>query len=263
MEPFYFGPSTKPLFGIYHAPQGALTRGCGVVLCYPMGNEYIQCHRAYRQLAVRLSASGFPVLRFDFYGCGDSSGTCEQGQVGQWLTDIAAALREIRGRCALEKVCLVGCRLGGTLAAMVGTERGNIDGMVFWDPIVNGRAYIKELTTLQREMLPYSYVKPKRGLFGEKSLEILGFPLMDVLLRGLENIDLLAIQQLPAHNILLIRSNAETGQGRLRAHLQSIGAHVEYQHLPSPPTWINAPGQALVPHQTLQAMVSWISEAYL
>jgi len=36
---------------------------------------------------------------------------------------------------------------------MVGTERDDITGMVLWDPIVNGRAYIQELTTLHREML--------------------------------------------------------------------------------------------------------------
>ena len=55
--------------------------------------------------------------------------------------------------------------------------------------LVHGGAYIQELTTWHREMLPYAHVQPKRGILGEKSLEILGFPFTDALLVGLESID--------------------------------------------------------------------------
>ena len=137
MKPFYFGSQEKPLFGCYHAPQAGPTRDCGVVLCHSMGNEYIRFHRAYRQLAIHLSNVGFPVLRFDFYGCGDSSSGCEQGQLRQWLTDISTAIDEIRRRCGLTKICLVGLRLGGSLAMLAGAARGDINGMVLWDPVVN------------------------------------------------------------------------------------------------------------------------------
>ncbi|MBF0509187.1 MAG: hypothetical protein HQK57_09720, partial [Deltaproteobacteria bacterium] len=74
IEPFYFGPSGNRLFGCYHKPQSDCHRGCGVVLCYPMGYEYMQSHRSYRRIADRLAGEGYPVLRFDFYGCGDSDG---------------------------------------------------------------------------------------------------------------------------------------------------------------------------------------------
>lgn len=67
-----------------------------MVFCHPLGDEYIRFHRAYRQLAVRLSQVGFPVLRFDLYGCGDSSGDSAEITVQQWLTDIATAVAEIR-----------------------------------------------------------------------------------------------------------------------------------------------------------------------
>jgi predicted alpha/beta hydrolase len=192
-----------------------------------MGYEYIRVHRAFRQPAIHLTNVGFHVLRFDYYGCSDSSGDSEQGEIRQWLTDISTAVGAIRARCSSRKICLVGLRLGGTLSMMVGAERDDIAGMVLWDPIVSGRAYIQELTNLHREMLPCSHEQPKSSTQGEKPLTILGFPFTDALLRGLENIELLAIQQKPAHNILLIESNAETGQGRLRAHLQSTSASPE------------------------------------
>src|SRR5438093_192655 len=110
IEPFYFGKSPKSLFGCYHTPQASCYRECGVVLCSPMGEEYIRFHRAFRHLAGRLVAVGFPVLRFDFYGCGDSAGACTQGTLGQWCTDITTAMHEMRRRGGVQKVCLVGLR---------------------------------------------------------------------------------------------------------------------------------------------------------
>ena len=262
MEPFYFGTSAKPLFGCYHAPQSERTRECGVVLCYPMENEYIISHRAYRQLAVRLSNVGFPVLRFDFYGCGDSGGDFEQAQIRQWLTDISTAIDEMIGRCNLGKVCLVGLRLGGSLAAMVGGERSDIDGIVLWDPVVSGRAYIEELTTLHREMLRYSYAKPRRGMADEKHTERPEFPITGSMLSDLEKIDLLAIRQKPANNILIVQSNEGPGEGRFREHLESIGAHLEYKPFPSAKIWKKDPHRPLVPNQIVQSVVYWISEIY-
>jgi pimeloyl-ACP methyl ester carboxylesterase len=262
IEPFYFGMPGMPLFGCYHTPQTIPTRACGVILCYPMGQEYIQAHRAYRQLAVRLSDIGFPVLRFDFYGCGDSSGDCERGEVRQWLTDVSTAIGEIRLRGSVERVCLVGLRFGGTLAMMAGAARGDVNGMALWDPVVSGKTYIQELTILHREMLPYFHATPKRGITGEKPAEILGFPLTDSMLTEINNIDLLTIQEKPAKNILVLESSEEPGEGRLKEHLKNIGAHVEYKYLPSPPIWIANTYRALVPQQSLQSVVSWISEVY-
>ncbi len=260
IEPFYFGTTKKPLFGCYHAPQSRSTRDCSVVLCYPMGQEYIRSHRAYRQLAIRLSNVGFHVLRFDFYGCGDSAGDCEQGQICQWLTDISTAIDEIRGSSGLVKVCLVGLRLGATLAMMVGAKRGDIEGLVLWDTVVSGSGYLEELTTLDREMQRLSYGKSERHIKGKKHTEILGFPLTDSLVTGIGKIDLLAITQKPAKNILVIDCNERAGEEQLKEHFKRIDTHLDYQHLPSPKIWIQDPYKALVPNQILKSVASWLCE---
>jgi pimeloyl-ACP methyl ester carboxylesterase len=262
IEPLYFGPSTKPLFGCYYTPLAGLTRDCGVVLGYPMGEEYIRFHRACRELALRLSNVGFPVLRFDFYGCGDSGGRFEQGSTGQWLTDLDTAIGDMRTRCGVTRVCLVGLRLGGTLSIISGSERQDIDGMVLWDPIINGIAHVKELTALHHKMLQYAHVKVKRPMTDGKQVEILGFPLADSLIQDLESIDLLAIRERPANNILVIESNEEVAQEQLARHLRHLGAHVDYQQHPSPQIWVWTEDviRILVPHPILEATVSWISE---
>src|SRR5262245_3688452 len=96
MKPFFFGSSAQPLFGVYHPPAGSAPTREGVVLCGPFGREYLRAHRALRELAHRLAASGFHVLRFDYSGSGDSSGDGEDADAARWVSDIGAAVDEVR-----------------------------------------------------------------------------------------------------------------------------------------------------------------------
>ncbi|MGH7928174.1 MAG: serine aminopeptidase domain-containing protein [Candidatus Binatia bacterium] len=260
IEPFYFGAAEKPLFGCYHAPQRR-TRDCAIVLCYPTGQEYIRSHRSYRQLAFQLSSAGFPVLRFDFYGCGDSAGDCAEGRITQWLTDLGTAVSEIKQKHRLFKICLVGLRLGGTLSMMAGAERGDIEGMVLWDPILSGTAYIEELTFLHQQRAWHSLGKTKQNTIGERPTEILGFPMTCSMLADLQKIEVFSIREKPASDILILASSEEAGQLRLAEHLKGLHVNVESQYLPTPDIWIEK-NKTVVPNQILKTMVSWISRVY-
>src|SRR5260370_14942555 len=141
--------------------EGRIRRG-GVRICQPSGHEYINSHRALRELAARLAEAGFPVLRFDYYGCGDSSGHSEEGSISLWMEDISTALAELRTRAGLSKVYIVGLRLGGSLAAIAGTQSNDVEGLVLWDPVVNGKNHFQEMLSLQKEMLCFR-PKPRRS----------------------------------------------------------------------------------------------------
>jgi uncharacterized protein len=261
LEPFYFGPAEKPLWGCYHEPPTEARRDCAVVVCYPMGHEYIQFHRACRQMASLLCNEGFPVLRFDFYGCGDSSGDCEEGRIDRWLADISTAVGEIRRRCGSTKICLTGLRLGGALATLAGAVRGDIDAMVLWDAVVQGQSYVEELRSLQREMLRRAHLKPASD---ETRQEALGFILTHQMLRDLEGIDLLALRQKPADEILVIESHNQPDQNLLTQHLKNLHSEVAHQHLPNPQFWhwVEDFTHVPVPQQILQSVKRWMTEAY-
>src|SRR5262245_18794118 len=107
MTAFYFTRDDRPLYGFYHAPRAGASRAAAVVICQPIGHEYIRCHRALRILGDHLAQSGFPVLRFDYYGCGDSTGDFPDGDLREWQADIAAAVRECRARSGLGRVAVV------------------------------------------------------------------------------------------------------------------------------------------------------------
>lgn len=225
-----------------------------------MGQEYIRSHRSCQQLAVRLSHVGFHVLRFDFYGCGDSSGDFDQADLREWLDDISLAIGEIQRRCGSVKICLVGLRLGGTLSMMVGAARNDIDCLVLWDPVVNGNAYVDELRGLHGKMLRYAYIKPKQAREGHNYTEILGFPFTNLMLADLAKIDLLSIREKPANHVVLIEGNSERDENRLRDHLTKINNRFVYRHVPSPKIWLEEPHKVLVPHKLLESVIVAISE---
>ena len=113
MIPLHFGSASERLFGVYHAPTAGVVRSTGIVVCAPFGHEYIRAHRPLRQLAVELAGSGYHVLRFDYYGCGDSDGNGEDASLERWLHDIETAANELKDTAQLSRLCLVGLRLGG------------------------------------------------------------------------------------------------------------------------------------------------------
>jgi uncharacterized protein len=146
MTPFYFGDGRRRLFGIYE-PAVLVGKGKrGAVLCYPWGAEYVNAHRAMRQLSIRLSAAGIHSLRFDFFGTGDSAGEMVEASLPGWEADIEVAMEELRDIVDSARVSLIGLRLGATLAAGVAARRSrDVDALVLWDPILSGPKYLASL----------------------------------------------------------------------------------------------------------------------
>jgi pimeloyl-ACP methyl ester carboxylesterase len=224
-----------------------------------MGHEYVNCHRALRQLAARLCDVGFPVLRFDYYGCGDSSGRAEAGRIPQWVQDTATAISEVKRRTGLAQICLVGLRLGGTLAMLAAPEQHNLESMILWDPVVSGKNYLAALLRLQKETLRFRH-KPNHSWSwkSKRVTEVLGFALPSLLCAELERIHLLPIARKPANNVLLMQTDQKAADG-LVSHLRQTEAHVECQCLEAPQSWLpTEDGSLLVPGQVLQSLVSWI-----
>jgi exosortase A-associated hydrolase 2 len=260
VAPFYFGPLDKQLFGLYHAPQPGQERDFGVVLCNPWGQEFVRAHRAISQLAVRLARQDFPVLRFDFYGTGDSSGEDVDGTLTQWQADIRAAIHELKRRSRVERVFLAGLRLGASLAALVASGRDDVEGLVLWEPAVQGPEYLQDLTTWHEEKQYYFLSNVK---ISAERTELLGFGLHETLLADLAGLDLLAMKRKPAGRILVIENaaalaEAQSSVGCLCEHLRALGAAVNYQRLESFKMWAEDPDKGLVPQLILQAVVSWL-----
>ncbi len=136
MTPFHFGSANRRLFGIYDPPPkiGGAVRAA--VVCHPSGDEQIYAYRTLKQLAAQMSKAGIHVLRFDYYGTGDSAGETGEGDIASWCGDIETAIAELKDMTGAKMVSLVGLRLGANLAARVAAmRRDEIDNLLLWEPL--------------------------------------------------------------------------------------------------------------------------------
>ena len=128
--PVSFGCGEDQLTGVLH--RSAAGRQRGVVIVVAGGPQYrVGAHRQFVSLARKLSGRGFPVLRFDLRGMGDSSGTYVGFEHAE--PDICAAIDELLARLPqLTEVVLLG-------------ECESASGILFYawrDPRVTGAVLI-------------------------------------------------------------------------------------------------------------------------
>ena len=260
VEAFFFGDPAAPLFGCHHPPNDGES-DYGVVLCYPMGHEYIRTHRLYRFLARRLAESGFHVLRFDYFGTGDSAGEFEDARLDRWIGDTAAALAELRRRFLVRHVYAAGLRLGAAVALLAGIDHGGLEGLALWDPVTSGPEYLDDIIDHQNQQPLAS--SPRDGGAGGGSRgprEIMGFPMTEAMYGDLDALDLYGVTRVPAARTLLVDSSDESIQEKLRAHLEGISARLRYEHIVHPKTWTQDPYKTVVPSKIIESVAGWMSE---
>ena len=136
MTAFHFGSRQRRLFGYYEPAQANLSKVRAVLLCHPMGNEQVFAYRTMRQLAARLVRAGFHVLRFDYFGTGDSYGDTGEGDLEGWCDDVETAIEELKDITGATRVDLAGLRLGANLSARVAAHRPKeINKLILWEPL--------------------------------------------------------------------------------------------------------------------------------
>ncbi len=254
--PVVFGPAGGGLFGFYHPPGGARARSTGLVLCNPLGYDAMCTHRAYRHLAERAAERGFPALRFDYEGTGDSSGRPDTpNRVRAWLDSVAAATSELRSRSGVGAVALFGVRFGATLAAISATERQDVDALVLWAPCASGRAYVRELRAFR---LIKAKDAPKPSPVGGE--EVAGYLFDPATVADMTALDLLARpEERAARRVLVVPKGPPSGEARLAAHLKATGAEVTVAADSGYDLMMRDPQDTIVPTDTLDEIVGWLA----
>ena len=257
MNPIFFGRSPKSLFGVYHPPKAATARETGVVLCYPFGQEYMRSHRAFRQMALLLSKAGFHVLRFDYYGTGDSAGETDEVSLTQWVEDAGAAADELKETAEVKRIAFVGLRLGATVAAMAAAGRDDVDQVVLWDPAVRGSDYVLEIAEERTD----SMGNTRHSRAEDGSVGVLGFPVTRTLREELEAVDIATVGGPAGSGRLVIVSHEREEYSRFGA-LRVEGVKVKYQLVPSEGNWneVDDYGGALIPVFLIQGIVAHLSQ---
>ncbi len=250
--PHWIG-GARPIFAWYHGPiTGA--HDLGVLICKPFGYEMMCTHRALRHLAERLAAAGFPTLRFDYDGTGDSSGgDSDPKRVTSWLGSIEAGVRALEERGA-RRVALVGVRFGALLAAEY-AKHSPVDALVLVSPPVTGRAYLRELRALQAVRIPMG-----PGLAKGQGEEVVGFQLSTESANWLEATSIVGDTQ-PARRVLIVaRDDLEGREAKLVDQLTRLGSSTTLSRAPGYAAMMQEdPVKSVVPDLMWKEIAQWLS----
>jgi len=157
-RPVVFSCAGEQLLGIVAAPAAPASTGVLIVVGGPQYRA--GSHRQFLLLSRALCGAGFPVMRFDCRGMGDSSG--EMRSFEALDDDIAAAISAFRQNCPrLERIVLWGLCDAATAALLYWerTRDSRISGLVLLNPWVRSEA------TLARTHIKHYYAQ--RLLQGE------------------------------------------------------------------------------------------------
>jgi len=121
IELFQLTVANCVLAGALHLPAGHQSVPW-VVLCHGLFSS--MASEKFTVLSEMLSRSGIAALRFDFSGCGASTGTIADTTVSRRLQELKAVVHFAKNHTALGQNCaLMGSSLGGFIALLFAEDR--------------------------------------------------------------------------------------------------------------------------------------------
>lgn len=259
MEVFHFGISDEPLLGTYHPAQGDTKPGCGVLLCNPFGEEAIRSHRIFRVMAARLAREGVSVLRFDYFGTGDSSGASGEGMPARWERDIRQAHDELVRRSGASNITWVGLRYGANLALSASMRPVRLDRLILWDPFISGSTCLAELVDGHAEYMRWDLAGWHPN--PDAPAQAIGWPITHELRSALERVDLSRPRFTSARQVVAILSSPDSDATRVLARLAE-GQTTDVRLVPTNSPWNSdrALNSTLVPGEIVNAIVEMVKE---
>ncbi len=252
-QPFYFGREGAELFGWLHDADPARRQGLGFLIVNPFGFEEVCAHRSLRHFADAASAAGFPSLRFDLAGCGDSQGDEFESHVPtKWLGSVHDAIDTLKRTGGVSQVLVLGVRLGAMLATLVASERDDVAGLVAIAPVVRGRTYVRELT-----MLGQTGATPGEVVNG--TLESAGFVMTRETASSVSQVDLRALTHRPAPRVLIVERDDLVDMSEWAPLLQKLGAEVRVERWPGYAGMMDDAQRAVVPEAMVAGVVACIT----
>jgi pimeloyl-ACP methyl ester carboxylesterase len=249
-------------FGWLHLPakqSGSADGTIGAVMCSPFGYEALCTHQGWRELAETFAAHGIPAIRFDYPGAGDSVGDeADPDRFGAWIASIRHAVAHLKMQTGVERIVLVGLRLGATLAAVAAEQLGGVDSLIMMSPVLSGKNYVRELRAHYQTWLSTS-----AGMTAEvesddsRYVGTYGFRLYQDSLAQLLSLDLLEQTAPPAARILVLDSFDHKRAQRLAAHYQNLDAQVRVQPFPECDKFLLEARFSETPRAAYRALLAW------
>jgi alpha-beta hydrolase superfamily lysophospholipase len=255
----------EQIFGVYHAPAGA-ARAAAVLICPPFGWEEVCSYRARREWAEDLAARGYPTLRIDLPGSGDSGGTGEDPKrLDAWTDAVCATAAWLREHAEAQWIAAIGIGLGGLLICRAAAMSAPIEEAVLWGTPARGRTLVRELRAFARLESAQVAVQgqPQSSPAGQHGIEAGGFALTAESVAELEALELarLPLSAAPLRRALLLGRDGIEAERRLSADLRESGLELAVDPGAGYAAMLAEPQQARAPTETFARVARWLDES--
>lgn len=264
MNPFRFGPAARQLYGVFHPAAPATSKGVGVLICNPLGQEAIRFHRMQRVLGDRLADRGISVMRFDCYGVGESAGEDQDGELRGWCDDVLLAHQELLRRSRATRTIWLGARLGATIAALASSRLpAPVDRLILWEPVLDGRRYLGELKAAHARALAEAGALSRSAAVPAIVDEALGFGVGATLLDQLGRLAPADLESAKAKQVTLVLPPDHAAGAALAQGLARSGLSTRVDEFSHVFDWSSeeALSTALVPAPVLEMLTAHIGAA--
>lgn len=140
----------------------------------PSKKYIVACHglyssknsRKYIELGERFSKKEYHVLRFDFRGCGESTGSFRKSTLTNRLTDLTEVLYYLRNHQPHSKIGLFGSSLGGLVSVLLSSvgDWPEIQALVIWSTPSDLSGNHELPVDHQQDLKKYNVIQSSRRL---------------------------------------------------------------------------------------------------
>ncbi|MCS7180681.1 MAG: alpha/beta fold hydrolase [bacterium] len=142
-----FTGSKGKLFGVIHIYEKV--KSPGVILFHGFTGNKCESHFLFTKLARKLYKEGISVLRFDFYGSGDSEGNFEDMTLMTEIKDGEKAVEFLKtfDFIDIKRIGVLGLSMGALTATYVASNFDLIRSLCLWSPLAFPEIIKKKLIT--------------------------------------------------------------------------------------------------------------------
>ncbi len=144
---------------VYYALHRAHNPAAQILLAGHFVTERPFSYALWVRWARHLASRRVSALRFDYRGCGESTGEFHRLTLTSWLEDCRAMLGLLKAQNSNVPIVLGGIGMGGLLMSLLFAE-GLGDGMLLWSPAASGAGALRD--TLFRR-LAFDLANPTTG----------------------------------------------------------------------------------------------------
>ena len=252
----------RPLAGMVHEPAGERREPCAV-FCNPFGDERRSSCLAMTRLARGLAQQGWPVLRFDYWGCGESPGDSAQATVLTGIEDVRSAAVFLRARTGCRSVCLLGLRLGATMAVQAAQRMPECSALALVEPVSNGASYVRnELRRRQvRRMITTGGGRPEAQHEAPEVVDLDGYAVSRRTLGQIQELAIARGRVAFDGRVLVVQASfterLRPDTAAVRDAFAEAGAQVTVQAVVLPPFWSRVDIVDATP--LTEAVTGWLS----